>query len=192
MKRSRSLRLVLMGSAVLALSACDDKKDAQVFETVGQCMDLGHTGQECDDAISQARQHQLDSAPRYATKSDCEAEFGKCEEAPKATDKTADAPKDPNAPVQSYAHSEGGGFFMPLITGYMMGRMLGGGMYGFSPMPLYTPMGGGGFYTGAGTRVATGPGTTTVAQSTLNEARTTSTLSRGGFGARARAMSVSS
>jgi uncharacterized protein YgiB involved in biofilm formation len=188
MKRSRSLRLILMGSAALALSACDDKKDAQVFETVGQCMDLGHTQQECDDAISQARQHRLETAPRYASKADCEAEFGKCEEG----SKTADAPKDPNAPAQSYAHSESGGFFMPLITGYMIGRMLGGGTYGFAPMPLYTPMGGGGFYTGGGTRVATGPGATTVAQSALNEARTTSTLSRGGFGARARAMSVSS
>ncbi len=191
MKRSRSLRLVLMGSAALALSACDDQKDAQVFETVGQCMDLGHTQQECDTAINQARQAQLDTAPRYATKADCEAEFGKCEEGPKVADKV-DAPKDPNAPQQSYAHSEGGGFFMPLITGYMMGRLLGGGMYGFAPMPLYRPMGASGYWTGGGTRVATSPGNIVVAQSTLNEARTTSTLSRGGFGARARAMSVGS
>lgn len=191
MKRSRSLRLVLMGSAALALSACDEQKDAQVFETVGQCMDLGHSQQECEGAIEQAHRNQLETAPRYASKADCEAEFGKCEEGPKVADKTADA-KDPNASQQSYAHTEGGGFFMPLITGYMMGRLLGGGMYGFQPMPLYRPMGASGYYTGAGARVAASPGNVVVAQSTLNEARTTSTLSRGGFGARARAMSVGS
>jgi uncharacterized protein YgiB involved in biofilm formation len=91
-----------------------------------------------------------------------------------------------------------GSFFMPMMAGYMIGNMMGnrGGM----AQPLYRPVGetarqsGGGLFAGNGTRVAGGTGLTRMPESALNAARApaTSTLSRGGFGARAQSVSVAS
>lgn len=207
MKRSASLRLVLMGGAALTLSACDESVEVGVFETVEQCTVMGYSQSACETAIQAATKEHLQSAPRYATKADCEAEFGRCESAPAVAangnnpnPSSQTPPQTPN-PDQMAAHSGGGfgSFFMPMMAGYMIGNMMGN--RGPTAQPLYRPVGdaardagGPGLYAGNGTKVAAGSGLTRMPESTLAAARApaTTTLSRGGFGARAQSISVAS
>jgi uncharacterized protein YgiB involved in biofilm formation len=200
MKRSASLRLVLMGGAALTLSACDEAVEVGVFETVEQCQVMGYSESACETAIAAATREHLQSAPRYASKADCEAEFGKCESPPAEAAAASNTPPSQTQGPDQTAQSGGGfgSFFMPMMAGYMMGQMMGG--RGAMAQPLYRPMGdtarqagGTGLYTGGGTKVATQPGLAKMPQSALNASRaSTSTLARGGFGARAQSVSVAS
>ena len=206
MKRSASLRLVLMGSAALTLSACEEAVEVGVFETVEQCQVMGYSESACDTAIQAAAREHLQNAPRYASKADCEAEFGRCETPTQAASQTppgagtGEPGQTPGQTPGQVAQSGGefGSFFMPMMAGYMIGNMMGNrsGM----AQPLYRPVGetarqtGGGLFAGNGTRVASGTGLARMPASTLSAARApaTSTLSRGGFGARANSVSVAS
>src|SRR3546814_13904190 len=81
MKRSASLRLVLMGGAALTLAGCEEPVEVGVFETMQQCTVMGYSESACETAIAAATREHLQSAPRYATLAACEAEFGPCESA---------------------------------------------------------------------------------------------------------------
>jgi len=206
MKRSASLRLILMGGAALSLSACDESVEVGVFETVDQCTVMGYSQSACETAIAQAAKEHLQNAPRYANKADCEAEFGHCETPAQAASEIppgAGANSQPPAQQTSEqtAQSSGGGFgsfFMPMMAGYMIGNMMGG--QSAMAQPLYRPVGatarqagGTGFYTGSGTRVASASGLARMPQSVFTASRApATTLSRGGFGARANSVSVAS
>ena len=117
MKKSRSVRLVLLGSASAALAACDDggalPTTAQFYPTVNDCI-ADHDAATCADAKAVADRTQAIEAPRFNRKEECEQEFGvgNCE-----TQQTA-----------------GGSFFFPLMMGYMMGNMMNGGRYA---QPVY-------------------------------------------------------
>jgi len=197
-----------MGGAALTLSACDESVDVGVFETVEQCQTMGYSQSACDTAIQAAAREHLQNAPRYATKADCEAEFGRCEtptqaasETPPGAGQNAASAQTPNQTPGQVAQNQGGGFgsfFMPMMAGYMIGNMMGN--RSAMAQPLYRPVGetaranGGGLFAGNGTRVAGATGMTRMPESTLSAARApaTSTLSRGGFGARANSVSVAS
>jgi uncharacterized protein YgiB involved in biofilm formation len=172
MKRSRSIALVMMGAGGIVLTACDEPQvDANVFRDVEQCIDQpGASRAACEEAYGVAAAQHAAVAPKYVDKADCEADFGagQCETAP-------------------YSTREGGSVFMPLMMGYMMGSMLGGGR-GFGAQPLYRSADSPGTYRTADNRsVGTATGATKVAQSaTARPTAKTSTVSRGGFGARAR------
>ena len=114
MKKSRSIRLVLLGGASFALASCGDEgppKDARFFSNLQECSAIYDTTQ-CLDAQKQADQTFVAQAPKFTRKEECETQFGagNCE-----TRQTADS-----------AQSGGGSFFMPMLMGYMMGNMLGG------------------------------------------------------------------
>lgn len=200
MKRSASLRLVLMGGAALSLSACGEEPvEVGVFETVEQCTVMGYGQSACETAIAAAMREHVQSAPRYATKADCEAEFGRCESGPVASAGNTPPTQTPGPDQMAQSGGGFGSFFMPMMAGYMMGQMMGG--RGATAQPLYRPMGetarqagGTGLYAGNGTKVATQPGLARLPQSTLTSARApaTTTMARGGFGARAQSVSVAS
>jgi uncharacterized protein YgiB involved in biofilm formation len=195
MKRSKSLRLVLMGGAALTLGACDQPVEVGVFETVEQCTVMGYSQSSCESAIEDARKEHVKAAPKYASRADCEAEFGRCEPGPTASQQLPQGQQNPQGPQGEQSAFGGGSFFMPLLAGYMMGQMMGGNRY--AGQPLYRPRagaaGGTGLYTGAGTQVAAKPGLARMPQSAFtNAAAGSSTLQRGGFGARARSVSVAS
>ncbi len=200
MKRSASLRLVLMGGAALSLSACSEEAvEVGVFETVEQCTVMGYGQSACETAIAAAMREHAKSAPRYATKADCEAEFGRCEGAPAASASNTPPTQTPGPDQMAQAGGGFGSFFMPMMAGYMMGQMMGGRPT--MAQPLYSPTGdaarqasGTGLYAGNGTKVATQPGVANMSQSALASARApaTNTLARGGFGARAQSVSVAS
>jgi uncharacterized protein YgiB involved in biofilm formation len=117
MKKSRSVTLVLLGSASAALAACDDggalPANAQFYPTVNECV-AEHDAATCAEAKAVADRTQAVEAPRFSRKEECEQQFGagNCE-----TRQTA-----------------GGSFFFPLMMGYMMGNMMSGGRYA---QPVY-------------------------------------------------------
>lgn len=190
-KRSRHVALILAGSAVLALAACeDDRVDAQSFPDLESCIaaarenSLWFTEADCQSNFAAAQQEYLETAPRYESKELCEQEHGvgACD---------AD-------PTQTAQGAGGGGFsFMPLLVGYMMGSMMarGGGIFS-QPMVktadgrFATPKGGQSFATNSGTgKVAAqtfSRGATTMGQPPLSRA---AVQQRGGFGQSATARS---
>lgn len=115
MKRSQQIRLVLLGSAsAIALTACDQAqdlpKDAKFFRDQAQC-EAEIKGTDCKKAFEESRDAHVKTAPRFETLQECQAKFGddNC------------TPATP--PGQQTAAGSSGGFFMPLMMGYMMGRM---------------------------------------------------------------------
>ncbi len=118
MKKCHTIRLVLLGSAGIALAACDDggapPKDAHFYPTVNACTaELG--AKPCQDAKAAADRAQTAEAPRFTARPQCELQFGvgNCE---------------------SRQEAGGGSFFMPLMMGYMVGNMMGGNRYS---QPVY-------------------------------------------------------
>jgi len=102
MRKSRNIRLVLLGSAGLLLSACDDgpPADAAFFADLESCAAV-HGEADCQKAFGQSQQAALEEAPKFQKTEDCEAEFGagNCE----------------------VRQSSAGSFIMPMLMGYMMG-----------------------------------------------------------------------
>jgi uncharacterized protein YgiB involved in biofilm formation len=175
MKRSRSLKLALMGASALTLTACDEPaQDVAIFENVAQCeKEVGFDRDACEANFKQAQEEHIRVAPKYTSVADCEADFGaqQCELAPQQT-------------------QSGGSVFMPLMMGYMMGSMLGNTSR-FGSQPLYRskddPTN---FRTGDNQKVGGQTGVTKVpAQVAKAPSTKTSTVSRNGFGASARSMS---
>ncbi|MFN4087842.1 MAG: DUF1190 domain-containing protein [Alphaproteobacteria bacterium] len=130
MKRSRSIRLVLLGSAgALMLSGCEDPVDVatrgQLF-TDAQACESAYDREECLDAYRRAETAHVETAPKFTTREECEAEFGveNCTTGPRLAAGEGD-------PAQANA---GGSWFMPVMMGYMMGRMMGGGV---ATTPVY-------------------------------------------------------
>lgn len=189
-KRSRHVALVLAGSAVLALAACeDDRVDAQSFPDLESCVaaarenSMWFTEQDCQTNFAAAQQEYLETAPRYESKELCEQEHG-----------AGNCDGDPTQTAQN----QGGGFsFMPLLVGYMMGSMMarGGGIFS-QPMVqkadgrYATPKGDQSFASNRGSGKVPAQtftrGPTTMGQAPLSRA---AVAQRGGFGAAATSRS---
>lgn len=183
-KRSRHVALVLAGTAMLTLAACeDDRVEAQAFPDLESCLaaakggGLFFTETDCRTQFETAKEEHLETAPRYASKELCEQEHG-----------AGACGDDPSA-----QQSQGGGFsFMPLFVGYMMGSMLsrGGGVFSQpmirTPTGYSTPNGNQSFASNRGS--AEVPSNTFArAPSTIGKAPMSATQvsQRGGFGASA-------
>ena len=190
-KRSRHVALFLAGSAVLALAACEEEKtDAAAFPDLASCVaeaksgNLFFTEQDCQTQFAQAQQEYLETAPRYESKELCEQEHG-----------AGNCEGDPTAQNQS----GGGSIFMPMLMGYMIGSMLGGGRGVMSQPMVRTAQGG--FATPDGKQTfASNRGTGRVAGSTFTKAPSTigkapmsasQVNQRGGFGGSSTARSGS-
>lgn len=112
MKRSKVIQLLLLGTGVISLTACDDKKKtAEQYTDEQACLKV-HTPEECKKALQESRAKHLASSPKFTSKEECEKQFG--------------ADKCVAAPTEHAAH-HGGGMFMPMMMGFMMGKMMGGG-----------------------------------------------------------------
>ena len=194
-KRSRHVALILAGSAVLGLAACEDERvDAQSFPDLASCIaaskenSLWFTEADCRTNFAAAEAEYLETAPRYESKELCEQEHGvgNCGGDPAAAAAPAGTPAG-----EQQAQNSGGGFsFMPLLVGYMMGSMLsrGGGIFS-QPMARTAD---GGYSTPKGDQsFASNRGTGKVATSTFNKAPSTigkppmtqaQVSQRGGFG----------
>jgi uncharacterized protein YgiB involved in biofilm formation len=205
-KRSRIVLLTLMGVGAGAVLAAElwpsgDGVPAGVFQNVESCVGSGrYDAATCHAAFDEVAHHHVEHAPRYASQADCEADFtpGGC------------APLD--APPGSA--DAGAARFAPVVAGVLIGGALAAGS---SAPPAIQPVyrsctadpqdrcqtgpsggaggghwyGGGGLYTCSGYRVGSSYGATRVEPAAFTTVRS-ATLSRGGFGTRARFMSIGS
>jgi uncharacterized protein YgiB involved in biofilm formation len=167
----------------------DDSVSAAAYENVQQCAADGKSREACERAFAQASEEHQKSAPHYARREDCEAEFG--------SGACTTLPGTPG--------SSAGSFFVPAMAGFLLANALNSG---YAAQPLYRPCsdptdprcrgssfaggsgssGGRGFFTSTGERVATGAGSTEVGRSAFTGHGSAATLARGGFGARAASM----
>lgn len=168
-------------SAVFMLSGCEKTDETvSLYQNVDDCSKANPSNSaQCTAAYDAAKKEAEKTAPKYASREECVAEFGEgqCTQAPAQAGMAAQ-------PQQS------GSFWMPLMAGYMMGRMMGGGA-GFAQQPLFTSKNAaspanGKFVdaTGKSYGPATAGGRTMTVPKTAMAPKpaTTNTVTRGGFG----------
>jgi uncharacterized protein YgiB involved in biofilm formation len=134
----RKLRPLLLASvAAIALAACEDSNDlaSQFIRDEASCASTDNPG-ACRQALLDAREAHGRTAPAFASLSACEDRFGAANCQPLAA---APAPEQLAAAGTETREAQqvqqaGGSFFMPMLMGYMMGRMMGGAM---AAQPLY-------------------------------------------------------
>lgn len=175
--------VALAVTAVFMLAGCEQSDETvSLYQNADDCSAANPSkSAECTTAYNNALKEAERTAPKYASREDCVAEFGEgqCQQAP------AQAGMAPENQAQAQSS---GSFWMPLMAGYMMGRMMGGGMGAQHPLfssknpasPAY------GKYTDAGGKSygAAQPGRTMTVPKTAMAPKpaTTSTVTRGGFG----------
>jgi uncharacterized protein YgiB involved in biofilm formation len=174
--------VALAVSAVFMLAACEQADETvSMYQNADDCSaaNPGKSAQ-CTTAFNSAKEEAVKTAPKYASREDCVAEFGEgqCQQAPAQA-----GVGTTNAESQS-----SGSFWMPLMAGYMMGRMMGGGMGQQQPLfssknPASPANGKFVDATGKSYGAATPGRTMTVPKTALApKPATTSTVTRGGFG----------
>lgn len=182
-KRSSHVALALVGAAAFALTGCQESQtEAAAFPDIASCKaaakaDGWFSPTDCDTAFAEAAALHDEAAPRYESRELCEAEHG------------------PEACQSAQSGSGGGGIFMPLLMGYMIGQAMGGGR------PIAQPVmarNGGGFVTPGGAGIGR-MGSGAVPASTFDKAPVTkgqpamtkaNVRDRGGFGTTATKRSL--
>ncbi len=174
--------VALAVTAAFLLAGCEKSDETvKLYQNADDCSAANPgESQQCTTAYNNALKEAERTAPKYATREDCVAEFGEgqCQPAPSQ----ASIAGDNQAQTQS-----GGSFWMPLMAGYMMGRMMGGS---YAQQPLFSSKNPSspayGRYTDASGKNygAATPGRTMTVPKTAMAPKpaTTSTITRGGFG----------
>ncbi|WP_432256187.1 DUF1190 domain-containing protein [Limimaricola sp. AA108-03] len=176
-KRSRHVRIALLGAAAFSLAACrEEEVPSAAFPTLDACLEAAAgpgtwvTEESCEQGFGEALEAHVETAPRYDDEALCEAEHGgECmvEERP----------------------GGGGSVFLPLMAGYLLGNMLGG--RGAMAQPFYGRSSGG-FATPGGTVLNQARGSTSLSPNAFKAGpvtRTAAPMTRatvartGGFGA---------
>ncbi len=149
MKRSKAVHLLYLGIAATALQGCGEDErprnyvEAPKVETVAtgegayfsmqECMSR-YDQNICTEAFAAARSEHVQNAPHFASREACEAFSGPemCETAASAAAAVPGAPADAapaasgqtaqNAPAASVS---GGGSFVPMMLGFMVGQAIG-------------------------------------------------------------------
>ena len=104
--------------AALVVTGCEQADvDMKLYKNVDECIAETHKPDQCRAARAEAQKIADQTAPRYATYSDCAEEFGgdQCRHNPSSND--------------------GGSSWMPLMIGYMMGSS--GNSSSYNTAPLY-------------------------------------------------------
>ncbi|PTV97473.1 uncharacterized protein YgiB involved in biofilm formation [Rhodobacter aestuarii] len=182
-KRSTSVALFLVGATAFALAGCrEETVDAQAFPDLQSCLDATGSGSlfsadDCRKGFEEAQALNAETAPRYDSLEVCEAQYGE---------------GNCGSEQQVTGGSGMGSIFMPLLAGYLMGNMLGGGR-GLGAQPLHRTADGR-FATPAGTTYANNTGKGKVGAGAFTKAPTTvgkppltkaTAAQRGGFGSSA-------
>ncbi len=179
----RSYRLApvaLAISAAFILAGCEQTDETvSMYQNADDCSAANPSmSAQCTTAYNNALKEAEKTAPKYASKEDCVAEFGEAQCTP--------VPAQAGAAAQPTQTSSS---WMPLMAGYMMGRMMGGGA-GFAQQPLFSSRSpaspaNGQFVDASGKSygAATSGRTVTVPKTALApKPATTNTITRGGFG----------
>ncbi|AVJ19362.1 DUF1190 family protein [Serratia rhizosphaerae] len=183
-KSWRSYRMApvaLAVSAVFMLAGCEKSDETvSLYQNADDCSRANPSmSEQCTTAYNNALKEAEKTAPKYASREDCVAEFGEaqCTQAPAQAGMAAES-------------QSSGSFWMPLMAGYMMGRLMGGGS-GFAQQPLFSSKNpaspaNGKFVdaTGKSYGPATAGGRTMTVPKTAMAPKpaVTNTITRGGFG----------
>ncbi|NJD84879.1 DUF1190 family protein [Candidatus Erwinia dacicola] len=174
--------VALAVTAVFILVGCERSDETvSTYMNADDCLSANPgKSEQCTTAYNKAKEEAVKTAPKYATREDCVAEFGEgqCQQSPAQA-----GVGTTNAESQS-----SGSVWMPLMAGYMMGRMMGGGTG--QQQPLFSSKNpasptNGKFVDASGKSygAATLGRTMTVPKSAMApKPATTSTVMRGGFG----------
>ncbi|WP_175494941.1 DUF1190 family protein [Xenorhabdus mauleonii] len=184
-KTWRSYRLApvaLAISAAFLLSACEQNDETvSLYTNADECSQANPSqSEQCKVAYNTALKEAEKTAPKYATREDCVAEFGEqqCTQAPAQA-----------GVGQAQAQNSSGSFWMPLMAGYMMGRLMGGSAA--PSQPLFTSKSASSPANGKfvdatgknyGPATAGGRSMTVPKTAMAPKPATTSTITRGGFG----------
>lgn len=179
----RSYRLApvaLAISATFILAGCEQTDETvSMYQNADDCSAANPSmSAQCTTAYNNALKEAEKTAPKYASKEDCVAEFGEAQCTP--------VPAQAGTAAQPTQTSSS---WMPLMAGYMMGRMMSGGA-GFAQQPLFSSRSpaspaNGQFVDASGKSygAATSGRTVTVPKTALApKPATTNTITRGGFG----------
>ena len=118
LKRSRTLQVTsLMATTAFSLSACNSPQVAApsgppqptlAYTSLVECKaEDVIPDAECDTAYAEAQKQAAATSPRYATREECEGQWGPSQCEPRGN----------------------GSFFGPLATGFIIGQLLNGGGY---------------------------------------------------------------
>ena len=198
MKRTKSIRyaafrkswqarhltpVAIAVSAVFMLAGCEKNDETvSLYQNADECAKANPSqSAQCTTAYNNAVKEAERTAPKYATREDCVAEFGE--------NQCQQTPAQAGVATNNAENQQSGSFWMPLMAGYMMGRMMGGGA-GFAQQPLFSPKAAnsparGQFVDASGRNYgsATSGRTINVPKTALApKPATTSTVTRGGFG----------
>lgn len=180
MKRSKQVKLTLMATTALALSACGEKQEfVENYDTLEACKVAGKfSDATCEKAYAEAKAVHEKSAPRYNNGSLCQQEFmASCE----------------RRQVGSSS------FWSPFMTGYLVSEIVRDRRSSYYYTPYYQRYGyNRGWYTWSGDMIemrrdANGSYRPSISRKAITAkpkpARVmtrTSVVSRGGFGSRSR------
>ncbi|BET98277.1 DUF1190 family protein [Xenorhabdus sp. TCT-1] len=184
-KTWRSYRLTpvaLAVSTVFMLTACEQNDETvSLYTNVDECSQANPSqSEQCKTAYNNALKEAEKTAPKYATREECVAEFGEqqCTQAPAQA-----------GVGQAQAQSSSSSFWMPLMAGYMMGRLMGGSSA--PSQPLFTSQSASSPANGKfvdatgksyGPATAGGRSMTVPKTAMAPKPATTTTITRGGFG----------
>ncbi|MCC8364715.1 DUF1190 family protein [Xenorhabdus sp. PB61.4] len=118
-KQYRLAPVALAVSAVFMLSACEQNDETvSLYTNADECSKANPSqSEQCTIAYNNALKEAEKTAPKYATREDCVAEFGE--------QQCTQAPAQAGVGTQAQAQSSSGSFWMPLMAGYMMGHLMG-------------------------------------------------------------------
>jgi len=140
MRRSRTIKLVLLSSTALLL-ACDQEDPLAKNGFVADQAECAKAfdADVCRQKLADARAEHMKSAPAFPSKEACEEQFGAANCEPQTTVASAGTESRPPGAGGTgndgqTVHESGTGMFVPLMMGMMMGRMMGGG---YTAQPVY-------------------------------------------------------
>lgn len=169
MRKSKNVATLLAGGALLSLglTGCDPaQEEVQIYPGPQACAEE-RPAAECEAAFGEAQRQHLTTAPRFTSKEECEAEMG--------------------SGACTVVESGQGSVFMPLMAGFLLGRMLSG------PNPVYVDRRG--FAHAPGGTLGRLPGGRTTLNGPVRTSAPRSVVSgtsRGGFGSTGRSFSAGS
>ncbi|MBD2810699.1 DUF1190 family protein [Xenorhabdus sp. Vera] len=185
-KTWRSYRLTpvaLAVGAVFMLSACEQNDETvSLYTNADECSQANPSqSEQCTLAYNNALKEAEKTAPKYATREECVAEFGE--------QQCTQAPAQAGVGEAQAQQNSSGSFWMPLMAGYMMGRLMGGSSA--PSQPLFTSKSAASPANGKfvdatgksyGPATAGGRSMTVPKTAMAPKPATTSTITRGGFG----------
>lgn len=177
---------LLVAFGVVACGGSDDTEQLTIYADAQDCISNNpNMVSECNAVYEGAIKEAIETAPKYATFEECTADFGaeNCQSVQATGNSVANA-------EQAVQQSSGGGFFMPLLAGFMMGKMMSGmaGGNNMAHKPVYSPKDATGrptnFYDSSGKSygAAQAGGRTVSVPKNDIKSKPAGTMQRGGFG----------